>query len=58
MTKYQACGKPEGTALTLLTLHPDRTAHHFSQLFRNRQAQAGATILAGSGGVCLRESSE
>src|SRR3546814_2695682 len=41
-----------------LGLHPDAPAHQFDDALGNRQAQAGAAIQAGGGGVGLAEGLE
>ncbi len=51
----QAHGEPELGALALDTLHPDLAAHQLCQLFRDRQAEAAAAVLAGDRGIHLGE---
>ena len=41
-----------------LALHPDRTAHQLGQAAHDRQAQAGAAVLAGHRTVGLAEGLE
>ena len=44
----EVSGKPERRTAAGLALHPDIAAHQFDQLRRDRESQAGATVLARS----------
>src|SRR5205823_4556904 len=50
--------KPERTALTRLALSADLAAHNFHQLFRDREAQAGAPVIPRARIVHLYETLE
>ena len=51
----QPRGEPEGAALAQLALHADLAAHQLGQPLGDRQAQAGAAVLARGRGVGLLE---
>ena len=51
-------GEMERGAFAGIALDPDLAAHQFGQAFADRQAQAGAAVVAGGGGIHLLEGLE
>jgi hypothetical protein len=47
--------EPEGRALAKFTLDADFAAHQFDEVMRNRESQAGSSIMPRGGGISLRE---
>ena len=52
---FHSSGQPirEGRAAAGLALDHDVAAHHLTEAFADREAQAGAAVFAGSGGIGL-----
>ena len=55
---FQPGGEPEGAALAGLAVHAHLAAHQLGDAPGDHQAQAGAAVLAGGGGVHLLEGVE